>query len=182
MALLDVKPYDKHYYETVLKPFLPKKFIDCHAHIWLPEHNPNDHLREGSQNWPRLVAKNANSIEELNETNRLLFPDNEVVSVLYGDCAVSVDRTAINKYVADKTDEVIFTGDKNLTGRELLDGEFSFILKDATGATVEIVKNDANGKIAFAGITFERAGVYTYTISEVKGALGGVTYDTKGTK
>ena len=101
MALLDVNPYDKHYYETVLKPFLPPKFIDCHAHVWLPEHNPEDHLRDGSQNWPRLVAKNANSIEELNETNRLLFPDNRVVSVLYGDCAISIDRKANNAYVAD---------------------------------------------------------------------------------
>ena len=97
---------------------------------------------------------------------------------LVASVAYSAPVVFTNKYVAEKTDEVIFTGDKNLTGRELIDGEFSFILKDATGATVEIVKNDANGKIAFAGITFERAGVYTYTISEVKGALGGVTYDT----
>ena len=74
MALLDVKPYDKYYYETVLKPFLPKKFIDCHAHIWLMEHDPNKTLRSGTQNWPGLVAKE-NSIEHLNETNRLLFPD-----------------------------------------------------------------------------------------------------------
>ncbi len=105
MALLNVTPYDKFVYETELKDFLPKRFIDCHAHIWRPEHNPVDHLREGSQNWPRLVAKNANTIEELNETNRLLFPDNEVISVLYGDCAVSVDRPAINKYVPEKARE-----------------------------------------------------------------------------
>ena len=31
MALLDVKPYDKQYYEEILKPFLPEKFIDCHT-------------------------------------------------------------------------------------------------------------------------------------------------------
>ena len=105
MALLDVKPYDKQYYEEILKPFLPKRFIDCHAHVWLPEHNPVDRIRDGSQNWPRLVAKNANSVEELNETNRLLFPDNQVVSALYGDCAVSIDRKACNAYVAQKAIE-----------------------------------------------------------------------------
>ena len=49
MALLDVKPYDKQYYEEILKPFLPKRFIDCHAHVWLPEHNPVDRMRDGSQ-------------------------------------------------------------------------------------------------------------------------------------
>ena len=101
MALLDVKPYDKQYYEEILKPFLPEKFIDCHTHVWLMEHDPNKTLRSGTQNWPGLVAKE-NSIEDLNETNRLLFPDNKVISVLYGDCAVSIDRKAVNGYVAEK--------------------------------------------------------------------------------
>ena len=101
MALLDVKPYDKQYYEEVIKPFLPEKFIDCHTHVWLMEHDPNKTLRSGTQNWPGLVAKE-NSIEDLNETNRLLFPDNKVISVLYGDCAVSIDRKAVNSYVAEK--------------------------------------------------------------------------------
>ena len=101
MALLDVKPYDKQYYEEILKPFLPEKFIDCHTHVWLMEHDPNKTLRSGTQNWPGLVAKE-NSIEDLNETNRLLFPDNKVVSVLYGDCAVSIDRKAVNNYVVEK--------------------------------------------------------------------------------
>ncbi len=99
MPLLNVLPYDRQYYEEVLKPFLPKRFIDCHTHIWLQEHNPSVFQREGSQNWPRLVAKE-NSIEDLNETNRLLFPDNQVVSVLYSDCTVSIDRKACNDYVA----------------------------------------------------------------------------------
>ena len=101
MALLDVKPYDKQYYEEIIKPFLPEKFIDCHTHVWLMKHDPNKTLRSGTQNWPGLVAKE-NSIEDLNETNRLLFPDNKVVSVLYGDCAVSIDRKAVNSYVAEK--------------------------------------------------------------------------------
>lgn len=100
MALLDVKPYDKQYYESVLKPFLPKRFIDCHAHIWLEEFHRKGGLREGSQQWPRLVAKD-NSIEDLNETNRLLFPDNKVVSVVYGDPIVTIDRERNNSYVAD---------------------------------------------------------------------------------
>ena len=100
MALLDVKPYDKQYYEALLKPFLPKRFIDCHTHIWLKEHHLTQGFREGSQNWPRLVAQE-NPIEDLNETNRLLFPDNQVVSVLYGDCMASIDRKACNRYVAE---------------------------------------------------------------------------------
>ena len=104
MALLDVKPFDKEYYETNLKPFLPKKFIDCHTHIWLFEHDPVTRRRSGSQSWPGLVA-NSNSIEDLNETNRLLFPDNEVTSVLYGMCRLSCDINAINKYVAKSAED-----------------------------------------------------------------------------
>ncbi len=102
MALLDVKPYDKQYYEENLKPFLPEKFIDCHTHVFLNEHHISGRsLRSGSQSWPSLIMKNGNSIESLLETNRLLFPDNRVFSVLYSDCASTVDRKANNAYIAD---------------------------------------------------------------------------------
>ena len=46
MALLDVRPYDKAYYTDIIKPFLPERFIDCHTHIWLKEHNPTDSIRQ----------------------------------------------------------------------------------------------------------------------------------------
>lgn len=107
MALLDVKPYDREYYETYLKPFLPKRFIDCHTHVWLEEFHSKGGLRGGSQNWPRIVAKD-NSVEDLIETNRLLFPENEVVSVLYGDPMVTVDRARNNAYVAEKSHQYNF--------------------------------------------------------------------------
>lgn len=99
MALLDVKPYDKQYYETVLKPFLPQTFIDCHAHVWLKEFHRQEEARDGSQLWPRMVAED-NSIEDLNETNRLLFPDNKVISVLYSDAMSTIDLSRSNPYVA----------------------------------------------------------------------------------
>ena len=105
--LLEVKPYDREYYEEYLKPFLPDRFIDCHAHIWLKEFHREGGLREGSQNWPRLVAAE-NSIEDLNETNRLLFPGKEVISAVYGDPVVTIDRERNNRYVAEKAREFGF--------------------------------------------------------------------------
>lgn len=105
--LLEVKPYDREYYEEYLKPFLPERFIDCHAHIWLKEFHREGGLREGSQNWPRLVAAE-NSIEDLNETNRLLFPDNKVISAVYGDPVITIDRERNNRYVAEKAREFGF--------------------------------------------------------------------------
>ena len=105
--LLKVKPYDREYYEEYLKPFLPDRFIDCHAHIWLKEFHREGGLREGSQNWPRLVAAE-NSIEDLNETNRLLFPDKKVISAVYGDPVITIDRERNNRYVAEKAREFGF--------------------------------------------------------------------------
>lgn len=104
MRLLQVNSYDTWYYETYLKPILPRRIIDCHAHLWLESFHAKSGMREGSQLWPRMVAKD-NSIEDLNETNRLLFPDSQVISVLYGDPMLTVDRDKNNAYVAEKAKE-----------------------------------------------------------------------------
>jgi predicted TIM-barrel fold metal-dependent hydrolase len=100
MALLDVKPYDIAYYEKNLKDFLPDTFIDCHTHIWLDEQNhfcENEAARSCA--WPEMVALD-NSVEDLNETNRLLFPDKKVISVLYGQPMSTIDLKKNNDYVA----------------------------------------------------------------------------------
>ncbi len=100
MALLDVKPYDRQVYEQELKDFLPDTFIDCHTHIWLDEQN---HFCEDTASrscaWPNMVAPD-NSVEVLNETNRLLFPDKKVISVLYGQPMITIDLKKNNDYVA----------------------------------------------------------------------------------
>lgn len=101
MSLLTVTEYDKYYYNSFLKDFLPQKFIDCHAHIWLKHFHSESLMREGSQNWPRLVAKD-NSIEDLCETNKILFPDKKVISAIYGDPIITIDRAKNNAYVAEE--------------------------------------------------------------------------------
>ena len=78
--LLNVLPHDRAVYEKELKDFLPDTFVDCHAHVWLDEFKFQESIREGSQNWPLMVAKD-NPIEDLIETNQLLFPDKKVVGV-----------------------------------------------------------------------------------------------------
>ncbi len=83
----------------------------------------------------------------------------------------------VNKYQAKETGAVTIGGEKTLTGRPtgLQAGEFSFNLKG--NGTDETVKNDANGKFQFADLTFDKAGTYVYTVTEVAGSVGGVTYD-----
>ncbi|AEB06189.1 LPXTG-motif cell wall anchor domain protein [Coriobacterium glomerans PW2] len=63
-----------------------------------------------------------------------------------------------------------------LFGRALADGEFSFeILED--GNVVASGKNDAAGKVTMEPITYDAPGQHAYTLHEVPGKLGGVTYD-----
>lgn len=82
-----------------------------------------------------------------------------------------------NKYTA-KPVNVPLSVTKKLTGRELKAGEFEFVLKDKAGKTVETVKNTADGQVNFRALEFTKTGTYVYTISETKGNLGGISYDT----
>ncbi len=66
--------------------------------------------------------------------------------------------------------------DKTLTGRDLRDGEFSFELLES-GEVIATGSNDAKGKVTFSRITYTEPGTHTYTVREVKGSAGGVTYD-----
>lgn len=83
---------------------------------------------------------------------------------------------------------------KHLTGRGLNDNEFSAELKDSNGNLLQTkqftrVPRDAqsnkeqdvregDGTLEFDKLTFDKTGVYTYTVDEQDGTLGGVTYDT----
>ena len=88
-----------------------------------------------------------------------------------------------NTYAADHvessvTDQIKAT--KSLTGRDLEADEFSFELREVKGEgseLIETVKNDANGNVAFSPIEYTEIGRHTYTLREVKGNAGGITYD-----
>ncbi len=75
------------------------------------------------------------------------------------------------------TDQI--TANKVLTGRELAAGEFSFELVEGEGKDAKVVatgKNAADGKITMSPIEYTKAGTHTYTLREVKGNAGGITY------
>ena len=76
------------------------------------------------------------------------------------------------------TDKI--TATKVLTGRALEKGEFSFELVEGEGKDAKVVatgKNDADGNITMSKITYDKSGTHIYTLHEVKGNAGGVTYD-----
>ena len=113
-----------------------------------------------------------------------------------GMLSASADRQANdirfdNTYTPTPVD-VTVKADKRLTGRDLNDGEFAAELKDSDGNLLQTkrfarVPRDAQsdkanvregeGTLEFDKLTFDRAGVYTYTVTEQDGNLGGVTYD-----
>ena len=114
-----------------------------------------------------------------------------------GMLTATADRQATdvrfdNTYTPTPVD-VTVKADKHLTGRDLNDGEFAAELKDSDGNLLQTkrfarVPRDAQsdkatnvregeGTLEFDKLTFDRAGVYTYTVDEQDGNLGGVTYD-----
>ena len=87
--------------------------------------------------------------------------------------------TIFNNYVKElKPAKAKFVLTKVLAGRQLQDGEFSFVLKDEKGNVVQTVTNDAKGNINFDSINYEKPGVYYYTVEEVKGYESNVVYDS----
>lgn len=66
---------------------------------------------------------------------------------------------------------------KKLEGRDLKDGEFTFLLEDAEGNLISKAANDADGKVVFDKIDYEEPGTFNYVVSEVSGESEGVTYD-----
>lgn len=88
-----------------------------------------------------------------------------------------------NSYTAESVTLPI-TARKELTGRALQAGEFTFQLKDAQGTVLQTVQNEANGSIPFTlryddkkDDTALESDSYTYTISEVAGSDDTIAYD-----
>ena len=84
---------------------------------------------------------------------------------------------------------VTVKADKHLAGRDLNDGEFTAELKDMDGNTLqskrfkrttgsEAKADEGDGTLTFDKLTFDKTGIYKYTVDETDTQLGGVTYDT----
>lgn len=105
--------------------------------------------------------------------------------VTYGndDCCVFKNSYTAKSVTVDGAKNFAFM--KKLTGRTLKAGEFSFTIssKDAPLPESTTVTNDKDGNIAFGDITFDKAGVYHYSIAEDISKLpGGVTPIIQGAK
>lgn len=91
-----------------------------------------------------------------------------------GPAFIFTNTYTVGELPSSITDQISI--DKDLTGRDLRDGEFSFELLEG-GEVVATGSNDAKGNVTFGSITYTEPGNHTYTVREVKGTAGGVTYD-----
>ncbi len=92
------------------------------------------------------------------------------------DSAISTEF--VNSYVPNSTDLELDFINKDLNGRDLVDGEFKFKLEGVNNNTSLTGKNTTSGKVSFNDkLYYDTVGTYFYDISEVKGDVGGVTYD-----
>ncbi len=100
---------------------------------------------------------------------------------LTAEVTKSKDKVFTNTYSVKPdefsvTDQI--TATKVLDGRDLKEGEFHFELVEGNDV-VAAGTNDAEGNITMIPIEYTAAGEHTYTLREVKGNAGGVTYDGK---
>ena len=95
-----------------------------------------------------------------------------------GNAAFTFTNTySVTPVETSVTDQI--TATKVLTGRDMAEGEFSFELVEGEGKDAKVVatgKNAADGKITMSTIEYTKAGTHTYTLHEVKGNAGGITY------
>ena len=85
------------------------------------------------------------------------------------------EATFANAYQATPT-TVVIGASKTLVGKNLEDGQFTFVLTAADGTELK-AKNAADGKIAFPALTFDKPGTYEFALTELNDAQANVTYD-----
>lgn len=90
------------------------------------------------------------------------------------------EATFANAYQATST-TVTIGASKTLVGKNLENGQFTFVLTAADGTELK-AKNAADGKIAFSALTFDKPGTYEFALTELDDAQANVTYDKRAYK
>jgi len=104
MSLFEITEVDRQVYDTELRDFLPDEIFDIHSHLWLESFwstPKNTDMRAVS--WPYLVARD-NSVQNLEESYRLLFPNHRVVPMVFANPEPSDDTKQHNDYVQNSAE------------------------------------------------------------------------------
>ena len=105
MSLFKVTENDKRIYEEEIRSFLPPKMIDIHTHVYKKEHRSAEPVtNKRTVTWPSLVAED-NSIEDLQETYRLMFPDKDVSALMFASLKPNDSQDVANQYVSESAEK-----------------------------------------------------------------------------
>lgn len=164
--------------------------------IHVKENMPDDATENGDGTW----TYNGVTGNSADHTFTYKVEDKGGRLVATPDSAQSTGgETFTNTYAATGSES--FDGVKNITGREFEEGDTFTFQVNGTGHALDDenvpinapkptgVSEDnwqltinptsgASATLGFGTVTFTQPGVYTYTFSEYKGELGGMTYDT----
>ncbi|WP_270736644.1 Spy0128 family protein [Streptococcus anginosus] len=107
----------------------------------------------------------------------------DVKGKLHSEIVYEKNDTTFNNTYTTQATSATFNVTKELTGRKLKAQEFEFELKeDGKSDVLQTAKNDAQGKVQFQAINYDKADNYHYTITEKNNSLTGVTYDSSEVK
>jgi predicted TIM-barrel fold metal-dependent hydrolase len=95
---LEIKPVDEAFFREHLG-FLPPRMIDMHAHVWLHSSRRHSGVGPRGPTWPGRVAAE-NTVEDLLESYRLLFPAQSVTPLVFGPATRAYDLEESNRYVS----------------------------------------------------------------------------------
>ncbi len=125
-----------------------------------------------------------NVVKEFDGNKVILKNDSVTVHKTGGGTVTQNDIHFNNTYTVHDVEEVVLSGTKKINGRNLLSGEFEFVLYNEAGTEIDAAKNGAGGKFTFEKLTFNKVGSHKFTIKErvpseatANGSLNGVVYD-----
>lgn len=95
-----IEPHDIEFYEQNIRDWLPEHIIDAHNHAHLKKFYLGDALYKQNRGalWPLLAAEE-NSVENIEESFRNLFPDKKVTPLMFGKVSRAYDVEACTNYV-----------------------------------------------------------------------------------
>ncbi|MBS7577113.1 MULTISPECIES: FctA domain-containing protein [unclassified Enterococcus] len=94
-----------------------------------------------------------------------------------------IHNSDVNGYIIEVTNpktkatSLTLEATKELIGKDLTAGQFSFELLSSDGEVLQTKSNDASGKIYFDALDYSKAGTYNYVIQEVAGTDSTISYD-----
>ena len=92
--------------------------------------------------------------------------------------------TFTNEYSTEGSSATVdLEASKVLTGRDMAEGEFGFVVEDSAGNVLKTASSPAaadgeSATFSLGTLTFTAEGTYDYVVRELNGGLGGVSYDT----